>query len=359
MKNFFRNFTIKQIIIAVVVVICLFIWGGFTVFATVKKQELLDQNAADRWSAENDTAQISCFFTEGTKVDKNSIMTFEHQLDAVLRESSITSTNENARLWADAYSAQGKVTIKSGKSSLELNAVGIGGDFFMFHPVQLINGTYFSGNDLMHDRIIIDEDAAWQLFGSNDVTGMEVYIGGVPHYICGVIRRADGRMHEAAGLDKTCAYISYETLEEQGNIEGINTYEIVMPNPVSGFAYAKVKEKFGIDELGMQVVENSARYGFKSLFTVISEFGTRSMNSYAIGYPYWENVARGWEDIFAIILILQILFLFIPACIIIITLIILWKRKEWTWRDVWRALQTWKDNVANRFHKEKNKWKYF
>ncbi len=354
-----RNFTIKQIIVVLSVVLCLLIWAGISVFATVKKQELLDQNAAARWSTESDSAQISCFFAAGTNVDKNSVMTFEHSLDAALKEASITAPSESARLWADAYSVQGKVTLTNGKTMLEANTVGVGGDFFLFHPLQLINGSYFSGNDLMHDRILIDEDAAWQLFGSNDVTGMEVRIGGTPHYIAGVIKREQGRLNEAAGLDKTLVYISYETMEAQGLVTGINTYEIVMPDPVSGFAYAKVKEKFGIDEVGMQVVENSSRYGLKSLFTVIAEFGTRSMNSYAIGYPYWENVARGWEDIFAVLLVLQVLFLLIPACIIIVTVIILWKRKEWTWRDVWRVLTDWKDTVAERFRKEKSKWKYF
>ena len=42
---------------------------------------------------------------------------------------------------------------------------------------------------LMKDYCVIDEDAAWQLFGSNDVAGMTVYIGGVPHIVTGVIRR--------------------------------------------------------------------------------------------------------------------------------------------------------------------------
>lgn len=52
----------------------------------------------------------------------------------------------------------------------------------MFHPLKLITGSYFSGNDLMQDYCIIDQDAAWQLFGSNDVVGMTVYIGNVPPY---------------------------------------------------------------------------------------------------------------------------------------------------------------------------------
>ena len=360
MKNFLKNFTIKQIILSVAVVLCLLIWAGLTIFSTTKKQGLVDQNVAARWSEENDAAQISCFFTESTtEVDKNFIISFEHKLNSVLQQSSLTAENENARLWADAYSAPGKITLTNGKVNLEANAIGIGGDFFQFHPVQLIYGQYFSGNDLMYDNVIIDEDAAWQLFGSNDVVGMDVIIGKIPHRIVGVIKREEGKLNEAAGLNKTLVYVSYESLKAYGSTPGINTYEIVMPNPVEGFGYSKIKESFGLDENKMWVVDNSERYGFKSLFTVISEFGTRSMNAYAIKYPYWENVARGWEDILAFVLILQILFLLIPAIIGIVTVIVLWKRKQWTWVDVKNAIVDRKDNVVEKFRNEKGKWKYF
>ena len=57
-------------------------------------------------------------------------MSFEHELDTLLKEASITAPNENARLWADAYSASGKITLSSGKTSLQdASAVGIGGIF--------------------------------------------------------------------------------------------------------------------------------------------------------------------------------------------------------------------------------------
>lgn len=356
---FIKGLSLKQILLSAVIVVCLLICSGLTLFVTVKKNGLADQTAADRWSEENDTAQISCFFTESANIDENGILTFNHQLDSVLQESSITADKENARLWVDAYSAPGKVTLDSGMATLEANAVGIGGDFFLFHPVQLLQGGYFSGNDLMQDKIIIDEDAAWQLFGSNDVIGMEVRIGGIPHFVAGVIKRAEGRFNEAAGLDKTLVYVSYESLAELGTTEGINTYEVVMPNPVKNFAYTKVKEKFGIDETDMWVIENSARYDLKGLLTVISEFGTRSMNAHAIRYPYWENAARGWEDVFAVLLVVQIITLLIPAIIGITVIIILWKHRQWTLKDVGHLLIRVKDRIVEKFRGEKNKWKYF
>lgn len=358
-KGFFRCFSLKQLLLAAAVVLCLLFWCGLTIFSDGRKNVLADQTAAERWSEEGDAAQVTCFFTESAEIDKNKIRGFEAQLDKMLLEASITAPNENARLWADAYSAVGRITLSSGKTSLEADAVGIGGDFFLFHPVQLLSGSYFSGNDLMYDKVIVDEDAAWQLFGSNDVVGMQVTIGGIPHYIAGVIRREESRLHEAAGLDKTLVYVSCETLTELGVTEGINTYEVVMPNPVEDFAYTKIKEKFGISENDMWVVENSSRFGIKKLLTVIGEFGMRSMNDHAIHFPYWENVARGWEDILALVLMLQILCLLIPAVLVTVTLVLLWKRKQWNWRTVWQFLTDCRDKAAERFRREKNKWKYF
>ncbi len=66
------------------------------------------------------------------------------------------------------------------------------------------------------------------------------------------------------------------------------------------FAYSKVKEGIGIDEKNVEIVENSRRYSLPNRIKTILAFGTRSMNGKAIIYPYWENLARGYEDIFAL-----------------------------------------------------------
>ena len=226
----------------------------------------LSQRAAERWSKEGNVSQVSCFFSVGSGITEDAIIEFEHTVDSALTEASVVQESENpgARLWADAYSADGQVTLSNDKTSLTADAIGIGGDFFLFHPLTLLNGAYFSGNDLMKDYCVIDEDAAWQLFGSNDVAGMTVYIGGVPHIVTGVIRRPSGHFAEAAGLDSTVVYVSYQTLTELGDSHGINHYEIVMPNPVTGFAYNYVKEKLGAEEKEVEVVENTSRYSLPS-----------------------------------------------------------------------------------------------
>uniref|UniRef100_UPI00272A336F ABC transporter permease n=1 Tax=uncultured Acetatifactor sp. TaxID=1671927 RepID=UPI00272A336F len=206
----------------------------------------------------------------------------------------------------------------------------------------------------MKDYCVIDEDAAWQLFGSNDVAGMTVYIGGVPHIVTGVIRRPSGHFAEAAGLDSTVVYVSYQTLTELGDSHGINHYEIVMPNPVTGFAYNYVKEKLGAEEKEVEVVENTSRYSLLSRLKLIAEFGTRSMNGKAIIYPYWENIARGYADVLMVLTLFGILFLLYPVGLAIVFFCIWWRHKGWTMKDVWHKLQ---DFAERRIEKLREKRK--
>ncbi len=187
---------------------------------------------------------------------------------------------------------------------------------------------------MLKDYCVIDEDAAWQLFGSSDVAGMVVYIGGIPHVVTGVVERPSGRLAEAAGLDSTLVYVSCESLEENGKSNGINHYEIVMPNPVSGFAENYIRENLGADEKETEVLENTSRYSFLSRCQLLLEFGTRSMNGKAIIYPYWENIARGYEDILALLTLFELLLVIYPIGLAMVFFCIWWKHKGWTLRDV-------------------------
>lgn len=337
MKNRTKNITLRQIICCITGAVSLLIFFGLTVFNRISVNQLRDQQAAERWSNVSEAAQVSCFFSQGTGVTQETVMAFRAKLKSALLEESITnaSENENARMWADAYSGTGKITLLNGRKSVEAKAIGVAGDFFQFHPLMLLNGSFFSvDEETMQDYIVIDEDTAWQLFGSNDVAGMQVTIGGVPHIISGVIKRADGRLNEAAGNGVTTVYLSYQSLENYGQSEGISCYEIVMPNPITGYALKTVQEKIGIEEDYMECIENSTRYSILSLGKVFLDFGSRSMSHKAIVYPYWENVARGWEDILALVLLFQVIFLLIPIVFLLIWIVQRWKKRTWTWKDI-------------------------
>lgn len=358
-KEFFRSLSLRQMILYLTVVLSLMIFAVLTWWSEGRIAGLSHQQAAARWDKDGGAAQVSCFFIRGVQVDDFQIKNFENQLEIALSEAAIEKDNENARLFVDAYSSQGRITIVSEQSTLEAEAVGIGGDFFIFHPLKLVSGSYFSGNDLMKDSIILDREAAWQLFGSSNIAGMSVTIGGIPHYVAGVVERETGRLPENAGLGSTVVYVSHETLTAYGESEGISTYEVVAPNPVKHFVFNTVKEKFGVQENEMMVVENSSRYSLESMVPVVLDFGVRSMQNSAIHFPYWENIARGYEDIRGVVLLLQFILLLIPTVILLIILIIKWKNRSWHVKDVLVYLTDKKDRMLEKARAEKNKWKHF
>ena len=53
------------------------------------------------------------------------------------------------------------------------------------------------------------------------------------------------------------------------------------------------------------------------------------MNSRAIIYPYWENIARGYEDILTIIAFFVVILLIYPVIGTIIWLYRKWKYRNW------------------------------
>lgn len=361
-KNLISALSVKQIVFSLITVLSLAIFLVLTIWSDHLVGSLTDQQAAMRWDDEGKSAQVSCFLSDGVTLDEGMVINFEKQLEQQLKEvlSSEEYSEENGRrLIVDAYSSQGQIAITSEKGSLEAAAVGVGGDFFYFHPLTLVSGRYLSGDDLMKDYIMLDEEAAWQLFGSSDIAGQSVMIGGIPHYVSGVVKRQDGRFARKAGLDKTVVYLSNESLAAYGKGGNINTYEVLAPNPVKHFVYTAVKEKLGIAEEDMEVVENSSRYSLESLIPVILDFGTRSMQNSAIKFPYWENIGRGAEDVKALALLFQGIFLLVPAVIILVFLVIKWKNRNFTWRDIGNYLVDAKDKAMQHARDKKDKWKHF
>ncbi|MBD5460298.1 MAG: ABC transporter permease [Lachnospiraceae bacterium] len=338
-----RSLTRGRIILGITGIISFIIFLILSGVSGVLADRQETQSMAGRWAGdgEKDVAQISCFFAQSARFSQDSVMSFEHRLDSALVEASITNDSENpgARLWASAYSATGSITLTSSRASVTVNAIGIGGDFFLFHPLELLTGSFFSGNDVMKDYCVIDEETAWQLFGSNDVAGQMITIADVPHVVTGVIRRETGRLPEAAGLDTSVAYVSYETLSQYGQADQIGCYELVMPNPVDKYALNYVKENIGVQERELEALENTSRYELPALLQVVGAFGTRSMNGKAIIYPYWENIARGYEDILALIMIIRALFLLYPVILIAAVLFISWKHRTWNSKTVYLYLK--------------------
>lgn len=320
----------------------------------VRRQE--SQQMAERWSKDGDSAQISCYFSRNEYMTRERLLEFEHKLDEVLQQASIVSESENpgARLWTSAYSAQTSMLAATDTTSMNVKVIGVGGDFFRFHPQKLRYGNYFYESDLNQDYVVIDEEIAWQLFGGINVPGKVIEVNGKQHVVAGVIKRPQGEMEKQAGLAKPILYLSYESYQKLGGAEPINHYEIVMPNPIKNFALDAVKDNLTFDENETECLQNTDRYSYVNSLKHFKGFAYRAMNGKAIIYPYWENVARGMEDILAIITAIVVLFIAVPALITAAWLIYRWNHKKWTIKSIWESLGVRSRNLIPR-KKEKMK----
>ena len=121
-----------------------------------------------------------------------------------------------------------------------------------------------------------------------------------------------------------------------------------MPNPVSGYAKQYVMENIGVTEKEIEIVENTTRFSALSRLKVIGAFGTRSMSSKPIIYPYWENIARGYEDILGLLFVFVLLLFIYPAVLVCVFLIKVWKHKSWTVKSVYHKLRDKAECLAEK-----------
>lgn len=271
-------------------------------------------SAGERFQGENELrfSQLACFMPVGQGKTAEDILKFRIALDASLTEQSLEAP-ENGSLYLDAYSGSTSVSAVGGNGSASLTATGVGGDFFYFHPLQLRSGSYISQEDLMDDLVVLDEEAAWRLFGGTELTGMSLTINGEPFLVAGVVSREADFATKRAYTGEGGLFMSYSAmvrLTGEEDTAAIDCYEIVMPNPIRNFAKGILEDNFS----GGEVVENTGRFGLERLMELLRSFAGRSMRTNGVIYPYWENAARLTEDYAAIFLFVALLTGFVPAC---------------------------------------------
>lgn len=311
---------------------------------------LTSQKAAEVWRGESEMrfAQVSVFLPTDAKMQMADVEQFRQTLQTAMTDASLAA-EESGRLFTDAFSCSVKLNVSSDKTSVQVPTIAVGGDFFLFHPIRLRSGSYLTASDAMRDRVVLDEELAWTLFGSSDVAGMSVQINGRTYPIAGVVSREDDFASEEAYTAGAGMFICYEAVSQFGEAD-ISCYEVVLPDVVSGYGANLVREQFPIDS-GV-VVENSARYDFTRLMQVIGDFGTRSMSTQGVVYPYWENAARMTEDYAAALLLLTMLFAIVPAGSICVTVVLLVKKYAG------RGFEAAKDAIERKTEERKEK-QYF
>lgn len=273
------------------------------------------QTMAERWSGDsgNRYTQISCFLNNDATPDLNALFSFGNTIDAALLAASLEAPQGG--LWACAYAAESLLTVKGDYGAAEVTVLGVGGKFFLFHPLVLRDGSYISDEDSMDDRVVLDEELAWKLFGSVDIAGLSVTINNVPYPIAGVVSREKDRFSLKTYTGGAGIFMSYAALAKLEDAP-ITCYEIVLPDPISGFGLTTVKDNFPLGDHDV-ALENTGRFSFARISRVLGDFGARTIQDSGVAYPYWENAARLAENQLVLLLLLGFAFPLFPAgCLI-------------------------------------------
>ena len=307
------------------------------------KSALSAQQAAERWQGESEQSftQVSCFVPVDEALSQNQIYAFRGKMLQELNKAALDGEGSDG-LWRDAWSAVGKVRVSSEKGAGDASVIAVGGDFFSFHPLKLLSGDYLREDDLMHDRVLLDLDLAWLLFGGTDLQGMEMKINDRIFLVAGVVERETDDASRRAYTAGQGLYMNYETYAELTGTESITAYEYVLPEHVKDFAVNVAKENFPIGR--GEILKNSGRFSYGRLFNLLGKMDERAMQGMGMIYPYWENAARVTENRCARLLLTAILLLVLPLVSLIVWL---WKRLKRGWElfteRLWPRI---KDGVA-------------
>lgn len=291
-------------------------------------------------------AQVSAFISPAHGMMLDDVNGVRSTIAEKLNKDSYSDSLTEGRAWIDAYSCETSIDLRKDSNTLTASAVAVGGDFFQFHPMRLLSGNYISDTDLNHDRIVVDENFAWAMFGSNDIVGMQVWLGNNIFYIAGVVEVPKDKLSRIAYGDSNKVYISYSELKKTNDNLPITCYEAVLPNPISNYAYYALREAYGLieetDDESMskeknplsfddvEVRENTKRYNSMELLSNVKNWKLRTMHTAAVGYPYWENVARVQEDTQMKLLITRYLLLVFPLISLLWMIYGMWEKKTWT-----------------------------
>jgi len=324
-----------------IAVLCLLIALVFFGLIQAIRASQQSQQAALRWQGESDQpfVQLSLYLSEDAGFSANQAASLNQSIQSAL--DAISNTDN----WYACHSTETRLTLNGPAGSIQAQATAAGGAFFRMRGFNFLSGSGFTEEDFTPDRIVLDQNAAWQLFGSDNVAGQVVTFGDRELPVAGVVDSRhlgmfDGTEETAYG-SRPRVYIPFSLLEQLNEVPVITCYEAVIPEPIRDFASTTVMNNLPLDKNDTDLVINSRRYSFIPLFSTIGGLWIRSMRTSRIVYPWWENTAGVAEDFAALCQLFMVIFLGAGVIILSVFLIRFFQRHPPTLRPLrsgWEAL---------------------
>ena len=139
--------------------------------------------------------------------------------------------------------------------------------------------------------MVLDENAAWRLFGGTDIAGLRVELNGHPCTVAGVCAAAEG----GAYGDTPRVYLALSYAARMGLEIAITSYEAVLPEVVSGFGADALKTALALDDKQVEIKTLTGRFTLRAGLRVAGDLAYLAQRASAIEYPWWENRAIAIE----------------------------------------------------------------
>ena len=282
--------------------------------AALLPRPLHSQRQAERWAGESGARflQFSCVLAPGKLLETSTVYSFRETALKKIAESDQTLPTDGSTI-CDAWSTSGALKVSGDRGSFDAAALAVGGRFFDFHPQTLLSGVYLTETDLLRDRVVLDEQLAWMLFGASDVAGMTVTIGDLEFRVAGVVAQPDDRFSKAAGAATPTLYLPDE-FRSLLTGDAVACYEVVLPDPVKGFAKSVAEEPFAAQG---SVVQCTGRFSFASSLRRLLKLSQQGVRTSSVIFPSWENAAVVAENACAILRGLALLCFVLPAVLLV------------------------------------------
>lgn len=258
--------------------------------------------------------QLAVYLNDEDYLTPDGMMQIKNTLESKLVENGIVQTSG----YLLSGSAEKAATLSRDTLSIDVISTVYFGDWFGLHPHIPIFGGYVDESAATTDFCVIDDLAAWRIFGSTDVCGMDVKINEKLYTISAVLAADRGTYAEYYG-EKPRVYILYNSAAMRDERITFTSLEAVLPEPVEGAAYSMLKE--AVASYSDEIYTVTDRFSPRELFENIKEFSSLGVME-GKSFPYYENVARIMETKCASILVFESAF-YILAAIFFITLLVL------------------------------------
>lgn len=265
--------------------------GLFAALWALAGRGFVSQDAAARWQREQPFSQISVFFSADAAVNDESVAAMRSQIGQILAAANMAPEN-GGPAWTDGYCAETGFTAVTEANSRPARAICTGGDYFAFHPLEMVSGWYYREDELDDTLVVLDEPLAWQLFGSSDVAGMTVELDGWPCTVAGVAHAPRQADESDAYGDTGTVYMSYSLCCRLRPEVPVTCYEALLPEAVGGFALQTVTGAVTAAESERQIIQNTGRFTLHRSLAGLRQLPRLVQRTDRVSYPFWENAAR-------------------------------------------------------------------